>query len=575
MDYGKINLHKFLTAQTPIKFWFYLSLGLAAICGILGIIPAFSSEYVVQDDARSHVFWMARFLNPELFPNDIIADYFQSVAPTGYTYFYKLFSLINIPPLLLNKFLPIVLGLITTAYCFRVGIEIFPVPPSGFLSTLFLNQNLWLKDDLISATPRAFLYPLFLAFLYYFLRRSWLGIAVAIALLGLFYPQGVLLCVAVLILDFLYFRSRPKFIVLTIGLTTGFFVLLPYALNTSEYSPIITLAEAQKLPEFWPGGRASFFSNNSFDFWFTGDRSGIIPPEWLSQSFLPPQVWAGLLLLIFLSCNYFPLAKKVTHKIILLPELVLASTGIFLAAHFLLFRLHHPSRYSQHSLRIIMALAGGIAFTLIIDFIWQKFHLINNLPHFPKTKPVAKIKTISIYIVLIIFLLYPALTNNFPVTNYVVGKVPQLYEYLAQQPSDIRIASLALEANNIPTFAQRSILVGSEYALPYHQGYYREIKQRAKDLIQAQYSPDLKQVQNFIEKYGIDFWLLDSQGLTLEYVTKNHRLRQLNNTAAAVVKMQMENGVIPSLLNAQKSCQVLDIPGLVLLEAKCILGLKS
>ncbi|MDY7002719.1 MAG: hypothetical protein SWX82_01740 [Cyanobacteriota bacterium] len=570
MDYGKINLHKFLTTPTPVRFWFYLSLGLATICGILGIIPAFSSEYVVQDDARSHVFWMARFLNPELFPNDIIADYFQSVAPTGYTYFYQLFSLVGIPPLLLNKFLPIILGLITTAYCFRVEIEIFPVPVAGFLSTLFLNQNLWLKDDLISATPRAFFYPLFLAFLYYFLRHSYLGISVAIALLGLFYPQGVLLCIAFLILDFIHFRSRPKFIILAIGLTTGFFVLLPYALNTSEYSPIITLAEAQKLPEFWPGGRVSFFSNNSFDFWLTGDRSGIIPPEWLSQSFFPPQVWAGLLL-IFLSSTYFPLAKKIAHKIILLPELLLASTGIFLAAHFLLFRLHHPSRYSQHSLRIIMALAGGIAFTLIIDFVWRKFHLLNQSS---KTKPVGKIKTISIYIVLIFLLLYPALTNNFPVTNYVVGKVPQLYEYLAQQPSDIRVASLALEANNIPTFAQRSILVGSEYALPYHQGYYREIKQRAQDLIQAQYSPDLKQVQNFVEKYGIDFWLLDSQGLTLEYVTKNHRLRQLNNTAAAVVKMQMENGVVPSLLNAQKSCQVLDIPDLVLLEAKCILGLQ-
>ncbi|NER07270.1 MAG: hypothetical protein F6K17_34185, partial [Okeania sp. SIO3C4] len=422
-----------------------------------------------------------------------------------------------------------------------------------------------------SATPRAFFYPLFLAFLYYFLRHSWLGIAVAIALLGLFYPQGVLLCLAVLILDFLHFRSPPKFILLTIGLITGFFLLLPYALNTSEYSPIITLTEAQKFPEFWPGGRASFFSNNSFDFWFTGDRSGIIPPEWLSQSFLPPQVWAGLLL-IFLSSKYFPLSKKITHKIILLPELLLASTGIFLAAHFLLFRLHHPSRYSQHSLRIIMALAGGIAFTLIIDFVWRKIYLLkrNNslLPSASCLLP------FLIYIVLIFLLLYPALTNNFPVTNYVVGKVPQLYQYLAQQPSDIRIASLALEANNIPTFAQRSILVGSEYALPYHQGYYREIKQRAKDLIQAQYSPDLKQVQNFVEKYGIDFWLLDSQGLTLEYVTKNHRLRQLNNTAAAVVKVQMENGVVPSLLNAQKSCQVLDVQDLVLLEAKCILELK-
>lgn len=613
-----MNLPKFITILTPVKFWFCLSLTLAIICGILGIIPAFSSQYVVQDDARSHVFWMARFLNPKLFPNDIIADYFQSVAPKGYTYFYQLFSLISIPPLLLNKFLPIILGLITTAYCFKVATQILPVPLAGFLSTLFLNQNLWLKDDLISATPRAFFYPLFLAFLYYFLKNYSLGIAITISLLGLFYPQGVLLCAALLVLDFLYFRNQQKITILTIGLTTAFFVLLPYALNTSKYSPIITLTQAKKLPEFYPGGRASFFSDNNFDFWLTGDRSGIIPPEWLSKSFVPPQVWAGLLLFIFLSyiaistvirytynppkslferetlkappfqrgavgrykvplilnnCyNYFPLAKKITNKIILLPELALVSTGIFLTAHLLLFRLHHPSRYSQHSLRIIMALAGGIAFTLIIDFVRQKFHLFN---HSFQTKPVGKIKTISIYIVLTFLILYPALTNNFPVTNYVVGKAPELYEFLAKQPLDIRIASLALEANNIPTFAKRSILVGSEYALPYHQGYYGQIKQRANDLIAAQYSPNLEEVKNFIQTYEIDFWLLDSQALTLEYVRKNHRLQQLNNNATTLVRAQMENGMIPSLLNAQESCRVLDIQDLVLLEAKCILGVSS
>lgn len=570
-----MNPGKTLTTLTPVKLWFYLSLTLAIICGILGIIPALSHQYIVQDDARSHVFWMARFLNPELFPNDIIADYFQSVAPQGYTHLYKLFSLIKIPPLLLNKILPIILGLITTAYCFKIAIQILPIPLAGFLSTLLLNQNLWLKDDLISGTPRAFFYPLFLGFIHYFLKKSSLGIIITISLLGLFYPQGVFLCAALLTLDFLHFRNQQKLTILTIGLTTAFLILLPYALNTSEYSPIITLTQAKKLPEFFPGGRASFFSNNNFDFWLTGDRSGIIPPEWLSQSFLPPQVWAGLLLFILLSFKErFP-TQKITNKIILLPELALGSTGIFLAAHLLLFRLHHPSRYSQHSFRIIMALAGGIAFTLIIDIIRKKLHLLNLSC---KNKPFQKIKTISIsiciYIVLTLLLLYPALTNNFPVTNYVVGKAPQLYEYLAQQPSDIRIASLALEANNIPTFAKRSILVSSEYALPYHQGYYSQIKQRAKDLIQAQYSPNLEQVKKIIRKYKIDFWLLDSQALTLEYVRKNHRLQQLNNTATTLVRAQMENGIIPSLLNVQESCLVLDIQDLVLLEAKCILDFR-
>ena len=68
------------------------------------------------------------------------------------------------------------------------------------------------------------------------------------------------------------------------------------------------------------------------------------------------------------------------------------------------------------------------------------------------------------------------------------------------------------------------------------------------------------------------FSLLDSQALTLEYVRKNHRLQQLNNTAATLVRAQMENARIPSLLNLQESCRILDIQNLVLLEAKCIFG---
>ena len=44
----------------------------------------------MQDDARQHVFWMQRFIDSELFPHDLIADYFQSVAPTGYTTLYRI-----------------------------------------------------------------------------------------------------------------------------------------------------------------------------------------------------------------------------------------------------------------------------------------------------------------------------------------------------------------------------------------------------------------------------------------------------------------------------------------------------
>jgi len=44
---------------------------------------------------------------------------------------------------------------------------------------------------------------------------------------------------------------------------------------------------------------------------------------------------------------------------------------IFFAAHALLFKLHVPSRYTGMSLRIIMALAAGMAFLVILDAVFH------------------------------------------------------------------------------------------------------------------------------------------------------------------------------------------------------------
>jgi hypothetical protein len=156
--------------QQKIWFWLILSLTVAALCAIPGLQEAFSSGYVIQDDARQHVFWLQRSLDPQLFPNDLIADYYKSVQPVGYKMFYQLFASVGIDPLVLSKLLPIVLGLVTTAYAFSLCMEILPVPAAGFIATLLFNYMLWSGATLVTATSRAFGWPLFLAILYYLVR---------------------------------------------------------------------------------------------------------------------------------------------------------------------------------------------------------------------------------------------------------------------------------------------------------------------------------------------------------------------------------------------------------------------
>ncbi|MDE5085739.1 MAG: hypothetical protein O4805_00705, partial [Trichodesmium sp. St16_bin2-tuft] len=415
-------------SSQEVIFWFILSMTLAVLYGFLALKKAFLSSLSVQDDARQHIFWMQRFFNADLFPNDLIADYFQSVAPAGYTWLYKSLAFIGINPLILAKIIPFILGLICTYYIFKITLEILPVTMAGFIAALVMNQAIWMKDDVASATPRAFIYPFFLAFLYYLIRGSLIRMGIAIALVGLFYPQYVFVASGMLILRLICWRNgrfqfsskKQDFIFCGVGLSTAFFVLLPYALTSSEFGPTISREAAMKLREFYPNGRSTFFHVHPKDFWLTGKRSGIFP----KSLFTPATQCAGLVLPFLLSFgSAFPLIKNITSRIWLLVHLLLSSLGMFFIAHILLFRLHLPSRYTGLSFRIIIALATAIALTLIIDAL---FNWAENREKFPiKFRPI--ISLVLTGLILASLVLYPAFVKGFPLVKYKVGRATDLY----------------------------------------------------------------------------------------------------------------------------------------------------
>lgn len=555
------------------RFWITLSLTVAVVYGILGLQQAFSSPYVVQDDARQHVFWMQRFLEPQLFPNNLIANYFQAVAPSGYTILYRLMAGIGVEPLVFNKFLPLLLTLVTTGYCFKFTLQIIPVPIAAFISSLLLNQTLWSYDDLVSATPRAFVYPLLLAFWYYCLRRSLLPCLGALALQGLFYPQTVFISAGILILQLFkweggrihWSQKRGDYQFCLSGLVVAFLVMLPYALTTSEFGSIVTATQARNMPEFLPGGRTTFFEDNFWDFWLNGDRSGILP----RRESLPILLYAAFLLPLLLRYPaQFPLSRRVTPGVILFPQTLLVSLSLFFVAHALLFKLHLPSRYTQHSFRLILSLAAGIALTILLDGI---FHWVGQTTQSRLYKVGSRSLALGFATFVGVLLIgYPSFVEEFPKTAYKQGNAPELYEFFASQPQDSLIASLSREADNLPTFSGRSILVSREYAIPYHQGYYQPFRQRVVDLLMAQYSTDLADVQNVIKKYEIDFWLLDRSAFTPDYLANNNWLQQYQPIATEALT-QLQQGKIPVLATMMERCTVLQTEETVVLQADCLL----
>lgn len=621
--------------------WFVFSLAVAA-CFCLPVLRiAFSQEWVVQDDARQHVFWMQRFVDPELFPNDLLADYFQSVAPWGYTALYKSIISLGLDPLLVHKLLPPVIALITTGYYYGFSLAIFPVPFVAFLSCFLFNQNLWLRDDIVSATPTAFVYPFFVAFLYYLLRGSLLPCLVTIILLGLFYPQAVFISLGILFLRLfrlsrgLRLSYRRHIVFFLAGLAVGIVVMLPYALKSSEYGPVVTLEEARQLPEFYAGW-SQYFRGSWVNYWLCGIRSGFFPFEWCQlgkvsweQPFpmLPPALIAALLLLpLRLVPNRFPLVKKITQHWIVLLQIILVSIGMFAAAHLLLFRIHLPSRYIEHSWRVIIPVMGAIALGAMLDTMvrWSKRHqaqlfsrpislflvpyvIVTLLYWFIFSSPGGKkglvvwlllgaivtallswwrkkyqqksgrqaIVGATVLLILLIWL-YPVMYTpgkrfSYPRSQYLTAAGNEsIYEFFAQQPKDSVIASLAYSQAVIPSFSERSVLLGGEgFVLPYHRGYYRQIAQRATDLIKAQYSPNLADIRSVIDKYGIDFWLLERDGLTLAYLTNYSGLQPFEPERSAAIA-QLEQGAVPALMSAVEGCTVAENNDLIVLAAVCI-----
>lgn len=540
--------------------WFNLSLFVSLYFGLISWHYGFTNPYIIQDDARQHIVWLQRLINPQLFQNDLIIDYFESVAPRGYKFFYQFWAKLGIEPLDLAKIVPLFLAIIATIYVYKITLDIFPVAVAGFWSSLFFNQLIWLNDDLISATPRSFIYPLFTAFLYYLLRGKLIELFIAIAVVGLFYPQILLVELAILSIRLLTWQKRQikfstnkkDYFILGFAFLIAYPILISYAIDKSDFTPVVTALQMQQMPEFGLHGRSQYFGINPVLFYLIGS-SGIGIP------IFPTIVWIGVSLPWVL--NQLPLSKLVSPKIKVLREVLLASLLMFILAHLLLPKLHLPSRYTYHSLKIVMAIASGIVLT-----VW-----LNRFGQLLKKK----LLFIFVSFSLATIILFPAIPSVFIgwFQNWQVGTAPQIYQFLAEQPPDIVIASLTRETDNIPAFSLRSVLVAREFALAYHTKYYQQFQRRVIDLIEAQYSPNLLTTKQIIKKYGIDYWLVEKSSFQPTYLLQQDWLNYSSfHQLVERADHNLNQGKTPALANLIKANKCISVAteNLTLLNAACL-----
>lgn len=508
--------------------WVLLTFGFTAIIAIKSLWEAYAAPYTVQDDARQFIFWMAKWRAPDLFKNDMVAEYFESVSPHGFTAVYWLADRLGFDPVTASKLFPPVLMFLLAWLAFRFSMRIFPSPQAAFVAASVTALFMSLNDIVFSATPRAFAVPFFLAFLIFLLRQSLWGVVLMIGLMASFYPQIALVAVGTLCLSVLDWKSesgkprlaldlsRRRMALVLAGTTMGLGLLSLFALDSSAFGPSVTLEQARQWPAFGPGGRSEIFLPDGSVPILCDGRTGFLPREWgcvLAPTVLSlihvVLVYAIPLWLVWLAHRSRALPRPRPEAAILVTVLA-AISFLYALAYLVMFELHLPGRYSTIALRATGPLAFGVSLFLGWAYTVRWAGPQTDREHLTGRQKVALVLALGFLTCLIVSTIPPKVA---PRTLYQAGPNPGLYEFLRQQPTTIRIASLAPEADYVPIFGQRSVLIAQEYAIPYSSGYFLKVRERTEATIRLYFTPSAEEFRSIIQKWGINF-ILVAEGST-------------------------------------------------------------
>ncbi|MCY7322202.1 MAG: hypothetical protein LH660_10510, partial [Phormidesmis sp. CAN_BIN36] len=112
-----------------------------------------------------------------------------------------------------------------------------------------------------------------------------------------------------------------------------------------------------------------------------------------------------------------------------------------------------------------------------------------------------------------------------------------------------------------------------EYAVPFHLGYYRQIRQRMLELLEAQYSPDLGLAKRLIEQYHVDYWLIDPAAFKPEYL-RSYRWFRLFEPETGRAIARLNAGELGAIAQIMPQCRLTTAGGVTILDGQCILKQK-
>ena len=232
------------------------------------------------DDACQHVWWLWRYRDPTLFPDDLAATYFARpvFSPLAYRALFRLLVPWIEPPTI-SETLPFVLTIPVAVLAWLIGRRAaggaWLGGVAGAMVACFTNDLLCSIEE---GLPRSFALPVLLFAVWALQTRRPRRIGLSFLLTAVFYPPLLvnlgLLVLVVLGIDAWRARALPAgwpWIAAAVAVAAALVAPEYLAAPPPAIGPRVTASQARTLPEFGPGGRCEFFVRASST---SGSRAG-------------------------------------------------------------------------------------------------------------------------------------------------------------------------------------------------------------------------------------------------------------------------------------------------------------
>ena len=444
---------------------------------------------------------MQQWVDPQLFPGDLLAGYARAYVSWGVKGLYWLASPL-MDPLNFSKWLPGLLFVFLGWCFFRLGSCLGSRRVGWFALGVYWLMPFFL-DNLAGGLARAFAAPLLAYFCLCWLEaRPW-GLGLALLLQALFIPYIFLVTAGATLLAWLAGRtgrvSSPPFLnwghIFLVALGTGLVLLMDHQFQAAGYGPLVCATDMVNHPEYTSQGRYPILPVASF-FWELVSPWQDIPP------FREGGIIIGALgCALVLGLAFYGGVRVRWHDLKSWVQpfgyLLLSSAILYLLARVFLLKLFVPGRYLEYTLNLVYCLGLALCLeTALRPRLW------------PRGGAAAAL--------LIVVVLSGLRLQGVGLFDYAAYQ--PLYAALAQTPKAALTAGHPNLMDNVPTFAKRRALATFELAHPWSKGYWQQVKPRLEDLFTAYYAEDPQVVRDFCRKYKISFLVVDDRHFSPEFL---------------------------------------------------------